>query len=105
MADGCAEAGEEGVEWLYCINTHVSAQNASSKDASSNEQLIKCDVDMSDGTYIISTNDSIEKLDTADEDEEGHEDVEEEGARRCGLQVLIPDMQGDVLRAGFGGEA
>ena len=58
-----------------------------------------------DRPYVIPTNDGVEELDAADEDEEGHEDVEEEGARRCGGEVLVPDMEGNVLGAGLGGEA
>lgn len=49
------------------------------------------------GTYIIAANDSIEELDATDQDEEGHEGVEEEGSWGSGVEVLVPDVEGDLL--------
>lgn len=55
-------------------------------------------------THVIAEQDSVEELQHADHDEKGHEGVEEEGARGRVLPVVVPDVQGDVLRGGSGGE-
>lgn len=47
-------------------------------------------------TYVVSSQDTVQELQSAHQNEEGHEGVEEHCAlRRCG-EVLLPDMIGDL---------
>lgn len=52
--------------------------------------------------YIIPGNNTINELHHPDEDEKRHEDVEEQCACGCVVEVLIPDMGGDLLEGGAG---
>lgn len=53
--------------------------------------------DKEDLAYVVSTNDTVEELENADEDEEGHEDVNQLDALGSVLDIAVPYGQSDLL--------
>jgi hypothetical protein len=47
--------------------------------------------------YVVSTNDTVEELKNADQDEEGHEDVNQLDTLRSILNIAVPHSQSDLL--------
>jgi hypothetical protein len=50
-------------------------------------------------TYIVASNDTVYKLQNADQDEEGHKGIDQLRSLRRSVQIILPDAQSDLLRA------
>jgi hypothetical protein len=55
----------------------------------------ECDKEAS--AYVVSTNNTVQELESADEDEEGHEDVNQLDALGSVLNIAVPYGQSDLL--------
>ena len=52
--------------------------------------------------YVVPEQHGVEELNHAYYDEKGHEGIEEKGSRGGVLEVVVPDVEGDLLGGGFG---
>lgn len=55
-------------------------------------------------TYEIPRNNTVDELHASNEDQVGHEDIEEVGSLRCCGRILGPDVLGDFEEGGVGFE-
>ena len=89
MADSSRKAGQEGIEGL-----HKSSQP---KSRTWSERRAK---------YVVSTNYTVDELQSTNDDKESHEDINQLDALRGVFDIAVPDSEGDclsILRVADGG--